>query len=79
MSGDFERAFRSFQQLYHVRPKRVLCSPDVLSRFCQVYERPDEAHRRNLRYQGIPVSAGIMAPGMVAFEGEVDPGRMGDW
>lgn len=77
--AEFERAFRSFQQLYQVRPTLVLCSPDVLDRFCQIYERPDEAHRRELRFDGIRITAAIMAPGTVAFEGEVDQDRMGDW
>ena len=77
--ADFERAFRSFQQLYQVRPMRVLCSPDVLHRYCEIYEEPEGAHRREVRYEGIRLSAAIMPPGTVAFEGEVDRDRMGDW
>ncbi len=77
--AEFERAFRSFQQLYQVRPSRVLCSPDVLHRFCELYERPEDAHRREMRFDGVRVSASVMAPGTVAFEGEVDQDRMGDW
>jgi hypothetical protein len=77
--AEFERAFRSFQQLYQVRPTHVLCSPDVLDRFCEIYERPNEAHRRELHFDGIRISAAIMPPGTVAFEGEVDQDRMGDW
>lgn len=77
--GEFERAYRSFQQMYQVRPSRVLCSPDVLERFCEIYARAGEAHRRELRFEGVRVSAAIMPPGTVAFEGEVDQDRMGDW
>lgn len=77
--AEFERAFRSFQQLYHVRPTRVLCSPDVLDRYCELYAHAGEAHRHELRFDGVRISASIIPPGTVAFEGEVDPGRMGDW
>ena len=78
-SAEFERAFRSFQQMYQVRPTRVLCSPDVLDRYCELYARAGEGHRRELRFDGVRVSASIMPPGTVAFEGDVDPDRMGDW
>jgi hypothetical protein len=77
--AEFERAFRSFQQLYQVRPTQVLCSPDVLDRYCELYEQSGDAHRRELRFQGVRLTAAIMAPGTVAFEGEVDQDRMGDW
>ncbi|MBV9271419.1 MAG: hypothetical protein JO165_10005 [Candidatus Eremiobacteraeota bacterium] len=79
-SADFERAFASFQQMYHVVPRRIMCSPDVLARFCTIFEAsPDEAHRRDLRFRGTPVEAAILAPGIIALEGEVDEDRMGDW
>lgn len=66
--------------MYHVRPNRVLCSPDVLERFCSLFERSvDVAHTHEVRYEGILLVAAIMPPGMVAFEGEVDEERMGDW
>ena len=77
--AEFERAFRSFQQLYQVRPSRVLCSPDVLDRYCEIFRQSGEAHRREVRYEGLPVVASVMPPGTVAFEGEVDQDRMGDW
>lgn len=77
--AEFERAFRSFQQLYQVRPTHVLCSPDVLDRYCELYEQSGDAHRREVRFQGVRVAAAIMPPGTVAFEGEVDQDRMGDW
>jgi hypothetical protein len=35
--------------------------------------------RRDLRYEGIPVSSAILAPGTIVFEGQVDEDRMGDW
>jgi hypothetical protein len=77
--AEFERAFRGFQQMYQVRPSRVLCSPDVLERFCEIYARAGDAHRREVRFEGVSVAAAIMPPGTVAFEGEVDSDRMGDW
>jgi hypothetical protein len=77
--AEFERAFRSFQQLYQVRPSRVLCSPDVLERYCELYLASGDGHRRHVRFEGVRVSAAIIAPGTVAFEGEVDQDRMGDW
>ena len=78
-SAEFERAFRSFQQLYQVRPSHVLCSPDVLDRFCELYANAGDAHRREVRFDGIRLIAAIMPAGTVAFEGEVDQDRMGDW
>jgi hypothetical protein len=57
-----------------------LCSPDVLARFCALFEHSrEEAHRRTLRFSNISVEAAVLAPGVVAFEGEVDEDRMGDW
>lgn len=65
--------------MYQVRPKRVFCSPDVLERYCALYEQSGEALRRELLYEGVRVSASVMPPGTIAFEGEVDEDRMGDW
>lgn len=77
---DFERAFATFRSLYNTHPLRVLCSPDVLRRYCEIYERSvEEAHSRNVRYEGVPLAAAVLPPGTIAFEGEVDPDRMGDW
>jgi hypothetical protein len=77
---DFEAAFARFRQLYHVRPERVLCAPDVLGRWAGLYARTaDDALARDLRYDGIPLLAAIVAPGTIVFEGEVDEERMGDW
>lgn len=79
-AAEFERAFESFQQLYHVAPQRALCSPDVLARFCALFEpSADEGLRRTLRFRSVCVEAAVLAPGVVAFEGEVDEDRMGDW
>ena len=78
----FERAFARFVELYNVRPLRVLCSPDVLARFCAVYQRSPHVahlHSNQASFQGVPLVAAIMAPGTIAFEGEVDEERMGDW
>ena len=76
----FEDAFANFRQLYHIKPDRVLCSPDVLQRYCALFERSMErAHGGTIRCNGIPLVAAILAPGTVAFEGQVDEERMGDW
>jgi hypothetical protein len=77
--AQFERAARSFREMYQTDPQVVLCSPDVLERFCELYALAGDAHRRELRFEGIRVSAAVMEPGTVAFEGEVDDQRMGDW
>ena len=58
----------------------IHCSPDVLERFTVLFEGGDPAaSARALRYSGVPLAAAILAPGTVAFEGEVDEDRMGDW
>jgi hypothetical protein len=76
----FDGAFARFRQLYHVRPERVLCAPDVLSRYAAVFARAaDDALTRDLRYDGVPLIGAILAPGTIVFEGEVDEERMGDW
>lgn len=78
----FERAFAQFRSLYNTPPLRAVCSPDVLARFCTLFERStDVAHRQSTRltYEGVPLVASIIAPGTIAFEGEVDENRMGDW
>ncbi len=77
---EFERAFSKFRSLYQIRPSKVSCSPDVLLRYCALFERSAEsAHSREIRYEGIPISAAVLPPGIIAFEGEVDEERMGDW
>jgi hypothetical protein len=78
----FERAFSAFREMYNVDPQRGLCAPDVLTRYCELYERgADHAHEHSARigFRGVPLVAAIVAPGVVAFEGEVDAERMGDW
>jgi hypothetical protein len=79
---EFERAFDQFRELYNVRPLRVLCAPDVLARYCALYERDSERALRQsgrIAYEGIPLVAAVIAPGTIAFEGQVDEERMGDW
>jgi hypothetical protein len=79
---DFSRAFARFRELYNVAPKRLLCSPDVVTRFCVLYqpsERIALEYSARLEYEGVPLVAGILAPGTIALEGEVDEERMGDW
>jgi hypothetical protein len=76
----FEEAFTGFRRLYHIRPERVLCAPDVLSRYAHLYSRSaDEAHARQLLFEGIALVSAIIKPGTIIFEGSVDEERMGDW
>jgi hypothetical protein len=79
---EFEVAFAAFWQTYNVAPLRALCAPDVLARFCELYERSaGRVHEQSLRlrFEGVPLVAALVPPGTVAFEGEVDEERMGDW
>jgi hypothetical protein len=79
---EFESGFATFKQTYNVAPLRALCAPDVLARFCELYGRSgDRVHQHSLRlrHDGVPLVAAILAPGTIAFEGEVDEERMGDW
>jgi hypothetical protein len=77
----FEEAFTGFRRLYHIRPERVLCAPDVLARYALLYSRSvEDAHSGHaLRYDDIPLESAILAPGTIIFEGEVDEEQMGDW
>jgi hypothetical protein len=78
----FERAFKRFLELYGVRPLRASCSPDVLARYCALFERSEVvAHQPSGRvaYEGVPLVAAVLAPGTIVFEGEVEETRMGDW
>lgn len=66
--------------MYHVRPERVLCAPDVLQRYATLYARSaDAALARRLHFAAIPLESAILEPGTVVFEGHVDEERMGDW
>jgi hypothetical protein len=66
--------------MYHVRPLRVLCAPDVLQRCAELFARSgDDALARNLRFDHVPLTSAVLAPGTIVFEGEVDEERMGDW
>jgi hypothetical protein len=76
----FERAFERFVQLYNVMPKVARCSPDVLERFCRLFEaNADVAREREVRFRGVPVVAAVLPAGTIAFEGDVEEDRMGDW
>jgi hypothetical protein len=76
----FDDAFAGFRRLYHVKPLRAICAPDVLVRFAVLYARSgDDALARDLEYDGIPLVAAVITPGTIVFEGEVDEERMGDW
>jgi hypothetical protein len=79
-SAAFEDAFAGFRRLYHVRPERVLCAPDVLLRFAALYARSsDDALARRLRFEGVALESAVVGPGTIVFEGRVDEERMGDW
>lgn len=75
----FEGAFDRFVQTYNVAPQLARCSPDVLVRFCRVFNGGESAHNEQLRFRGVPLYAAVLPAGVVAFEGEVDEDRMGDW
>ncbi|GAC1406357.1 MAG: hypothetical protein NVSMB64_11970 [Candidatus Velthaea sp.] len=76
----FDEAFAGFRRLYHIRPERVLCAPDVLQRCAELFARSsDDALARDLRARGIPLVSAIVKPGTIVFEGYVDEERMGDW
>jgi hypothetical protein len=63
-----------------VRPHVARCSPDVLERYCRLFERGDDAsRRREVRFRDVPIYAAVLAAGTIVFEGEVDEDRMGDW
>ena len=75
----FGAAFDRFVQTYNVSPQLARCSPDVLVRYAKLAERGESAHSEQLRFRGIPLYAAVLPAGVVAFEGEVDEDRMGDW
>ena len=67
-------------QTYNVAPLVARCSPDVLERFCRLFDQgADAARMREVRFRGVPLHAAVLPAGTVAFEGEVDEDRMGDW
>ena len=67
-------------QTYNVAPSAARCSPDVLERYCRLFERGEAATRfPEVRYRGVPLYAAVLAAGTIVFEGEVDEDRMGDW
>ncbi len=77
---DFTQALASFRKLYNVAPEIVRCSPDVLERYCALFAAPHAAtSQREIRHAGLLLTAAVQAPGTIAFEGQVDEDRMGDW
>ena len=79
-AAEFERAFDSFVQTYNVPPSLARCAPDVLERYCVLFEHGNEAaRRREVRFRGVPIHAAVLPGGTIVFEGEVDEDRMGDW
>jgi hypothetical protein len=79
-ADEFERAFDSFVQTYNVAPTVARCTPEVLERYCRLFERLDDAaRRREIRFRGIPIYAAVLPSGTIVLEGEVDADRMGDW
>lgn len=80
-AATFARAFASFRQTYNAAPLRAECAPDVFARACDLFARPGDAHRHatRLAFEGVSLVAGIVAPGTLVLEGEVDETQMGDW
>jgi hypothetical protein len=79
-AATFEAAFNRFVEIYNVTPARARCSPDVLERYCRLFESSDDAAEKlEVRYRGVPLLAAVLPVGTIAFEGEVDEDRMGDW
>ncbi len=79
-ADEFERAFDRFVQTYNVAPSVARCSPQVLDRYCTLFERFDDAARRGeVRFRGTPIYAAVVPNGTIVLEGEVDETRMGDW
>jgi len=79
-ADEFERAFDTFVQTYNVAPNVARCTPEVLDRYCRLFERLDDAARnREVRFRGVPIYAAVLASGTIVLEGEVDEDRMGDW
>jgi hypothetical protein len=78
--ADLAHALAGFRRMYNVRPERVLCAPDVLTRVAVLCGRSaEDALHVNLHYEGVAVVSAILAPGTIVFEGAVDALRMGDW
>lgn len=77
----FANAFASFRQTYNVAPSKAYCAPDVFAQCCAILADSSDAHRHSTRltYDGVPIVAAILAPGILALEGEVDEIHMGDW
>ena len=81
-AAGFRRAFDQFIAVYNVLPQRALCAPDVLMRYCELFDDSAEAallHSSPQVFLGVPLVAAVLAPGTIAFEGEVDEEKMGDW
>ncbi|MBV8148442.1 MAG: hypothetical protein JO092_05065 [Candidatus Eremiobacteraeota bacterium] len=65
---------------YNVAPNSGRCSPEVLERFCRLFEPSEDAARQSrVRFRGVPLVAAVLPAGTIVFEGEIDEGRMGDW
>lgn len=78
--ADFERALDKFRELYHVRPAVARCSPDVLDRLASILGYDAQTSLgREIVHESMPIVAAVLAPGTIAFEGDVDEDRMGDW
>lgn len=79
-AADFARALASFRGLYNVQPSAIRCSPDVLERYCTLFASGDaRALAGRVAHDGVALAAAVLPPGTIAFEGDVDENRMGDW
>ena len=78
----FGEALASFRAQYSVMPERGVCAPDVFARAAELFAGSAAAahrHSTRVRFAGIPIVAGVVAPGSIVFEGNVDETKMGDW
>ncbi len=78
----FALALVTFRAQYNVMPDRGVCAPDVFARAAELFAgSPAAAHRHStrVRFEGVPIVAGIVPPGTIVFEGTVDETTMGDW
>ncbi len=75
-------ALSSFRAQYSLPPERGVCAAAVFARVAElVLGSAAAAHRHSTRvvFEGVPIVAGVVAPGTIVFEGSVDETKMGDW
>jgi hypothetical protein len=78
----FQSAFAAFHAQYSLPPDRGVCAPDVFARVAELFAGTAAAahqHSTRVMFEGVPIVVGIVAPGTIVFEGNVDETKMGDW